>query len=94
MDGEAVERTAYDKRWRDEHADRAGAQPMLPSQLISIPKMFQANIAVATLIASTRSGCARERMSTSIVSGNFISRGLPLKVDNRWGLQLFESGRT
>jgi hypothetical protein len=25
------EPTAYDKRWQDEHTDRAGAQAMLPS---------------------------------------------------------------
>jgi Tripartite tricarboxylate transporter family receptor len=46
----------------------------LPSQLISIPKMFQTNIAAETLIASTRSACARERMSTPIASANFDAR--------------------
>jgi tripartite-type tricarboxylate transporter receptor subunit TctC len=45
-------------------------------QLISIPKMFQATIAVATLTASTRSVCARERMSIPISSANFILRRL------------------
>jgi hypothetical protein len=56
-----------------------GRKQMLPSQLISIPKMFQANIAVATLMASTRSVCARERMSTSFTSASFILRRLSLK---------------
>jgi hypothetical protein len=71
-------------------ADRPRAElsqvALLPSQLISIPKMFQANIAAEILIASTRSACARERMSTPIASANFILRRLrrlSLKVPNR-----------